>query len=136
MLPRFADLRVTQGRFFRAYGEVDSLIAKATQRGTLELLCPAWHRVLGYRPGELDGRSFSRLIAADAGGAASVIAALLEPRTREPIRFSLRCKGGGHMPFVWFRQYDAYDESLYLFGDRPPAKRAETAPLRAGAIAG
>ena len=94
------------------------LLARARFDGTLQLLTAGWERVLGYRRGELDGRTLLQLMWANRRStAAAVVTALLDTSAAHPLDVTLRCKDERNKYFRFHRRFDPHGESIFLVAD-------------------
>jgi hypothetical protein len=70
------------------------LLARASFDGTLQLLTSGWERMLGYRRGEINGRTLFQLMWCNARNAAAAVAAILDRLNGEPAALRVRCRNG------------------------------------------
>jgi len=100
------------------YDRLDLLLARVSRRGRFELLSAAWERVLGYGRAELQGLSLFMLIHLPPSCARRLVRVLLDERDACPLVFSLATKSGTRVSLQWYRRFDAYDEQVFIAGDR------------------
>jgi hypothetical protein len=95
-----------------------AMLARIPSSGVFELLDAApWARALGYTHEELGGKWLCDLMEVDGPAAHEVIAALLDESADRPIEVTLRCKGGGHKGFTFYRRFDAYAAAIFVLAD-------------------
>lgn len=104
--------------------------------GRFELLSDAWDRLLGFAPGELDGRSLYSLLPSGRAGKRA-LRRLIDLREPEPLSLELRCKDTSAIALQLYRRFDPYDGSIFVAGTSPeraltpsryPASHARTRP--------
>ena len=97
------------------YGRYAVCLACLYRDGRFELLSGAWESMLGFTPGELDGRRFASLVARGRSGRA-VLRRIVDEREPDPLHLELRCKNGASLPLAVYRRFDAYDGSVFIAG--------------------
>jgi hypothetical protein len=102
------------------YEASNVLLAKAGEHGTLQLLTSAWERVLGYRRGELDGKTLYHFMWSNARSAAAAVAAILNERDMGPIVLRLCCSNGLGKSLTLHRLYDKQERMMYIVAEEKP----------------
>ena len=119
-------LSVRPGKMCR---QSDVMLARV-RSGTFELLtAAAWAETLGYRPDELSGKSLRQLLQLEKGAAGKFVAALLDEGDIGPLEVTLRCKDERRKCFRLYRQFDPYEQAVFVVADEISEERSE--PLRA-----
>jgi PAS domain-containing protein len=93
------------------------LLATADFDGTLQLLTSGWERVLGYRRGELQGKTLARLLWSDRGATAGAVAAILDQLDTRPVDLRIRCRDGRAKCLRLNRLYDKPAHSMRIVGE-------------------
>jgi hypothetical protein len=91
------------------------LLARASFRGTLELLTAAWERALGYGHCEINGKTLGKLMR--SGRPAAVVAAILDERNEDPVNLTLRCRNGAAKRFRLHRRIDDYLRQVFIVAE-------------------
>ena len=85
--------------------------------GTLKTLNPAWEKTLGFPLASLVGRKLATL--ADDGDRALVLR-LVNPRlaagAQAPLELAFKCSDGTYRAFVWERQVNAAEQTIFISG--------------------
>jgi hypothetical protein len=106
------------------------MLARVCSSGTFELLtAPAWMDALGYLPDELNGKSLRQLLELEKGAAGKFVTALLDEEDIRPLEVTLRCKDERRKCFRLYRQFDPYEQAVFVVADELSEERSE--PLRA-----
>jgi len=106
------------------------MLARIRSSGTFELLtAAAWADALGYLPDELSGKSLRQLLQLEKGAAGKFVAALLDDEDIRPLEVTLRCKDERRKCFRLYRQFDPYEQAVFVVADEISEERSE--PLRA-----
>jgi PAS domain-containing protein len=106
------------------------MLARVRRSGTFELLTvAAWAGALGYRAGELSGKSLHQLLQLERGAASEFVAALLDEKETRPLEVKLRCKDERRKCFRLYRRFDPHEQAVFVVADEVPEERPE--PLRA-----
>lgn len=85
--------------------------------GRLELLSGPWESMLGFPPGELDGRSFYGLLGIERRSARAALRRLLDHAQPDPVALLMRGGDGRMHTLHVHRLFDEYEPSLYLACD-------------------
>ncbi|TAK81291.1 MAG: hypothetical protein EPO20_24615 [Betaproteobacteria bacterium] len=96
---------------------------RPAKRVALEL----WMNVLGYSAEELAGRCVCELIALEPDAARAAVKSLLTEGGA--LEFGLVCKDGHEMRYHWNRQFDDFTSSMFIMGERLPARSRTRAAL-------
>jgi hypothetical protein len=99
------------------------LLARATFKGTLELLTAAWGRVLGYRPEEFNGKTLCDLMGSNQSAAARAVAAILDERNLDPVNLTVHRRDGTAEGLTFHRRLDEYSREIFIVAEetRPAA---------------
>jgi hypothetical protein len=122
----FTHFKITRGKTRHGFKDLPCLLARAWADGNFELLTPAWD-MLGYSAEELAGRCVCELIALEPDAARSAVKSLLTEGGA--LEFSLVCKDGHEMRYHWNRQFDDFTSSMFIIGERLPARSRTRAAL-------
>lgn len=76
-----------------------------------------WERVLGYPREELRGKTLLQLMGCSGGGAAAVVAAILDILNPAPVDLKMRCRNGLSKSFRLHRHYDRQEHMMYVVAD-------------------
>lgn len=100
------------------------LLAKAGFDGELKLLSRGWERVLGFGPGELEGKTLLHLMWSNPRNAAAAVAAILGRMDRGAVDLRLRCRDGRGKGLKLHRRYVRSEQVIYIVGEELPADPA------------
>jgi hypothetical protein len=74
--------------------------------------------MLGFAPGELDGRSLFTLLPCGRADE-RVLRRMIDRREPDPFLLRLRCKHGGAVELLLYRRFDEYDGSIFIAASPP-----------------
>jgi PAS domain S-box-containing protein len=104
------------------------LLAKAGFDGTLQLLTPAWERVLGYGREEFKGKTLFQLMWSNQRSAAAAVAAILDELNTGPVDLRVRCRNGRGMCLTLHRLYDKDEHMIYIVAEESPGSLIDARP--------
>ena len=108
------------------------MLARVRPGGEFELLTSAaWVAALGYTPEELTGKPLRDLMQLASPVAGEVLSLLVDQAAPQPLEVKLLCKDKRLRSFRLHRQFDAYDEALFMVVEELAQETAE--PRRASA---
>jgi len=116
------DLRlVRHRRHSGGYEKTKVLLARADFDGTLQLLTSGWGAALGYPCDKCDGCTLRQLMWSSPGGAAAVVAAILDVLEMGPVDMRV-CGGDGLAKgFRLHRHYDRHERLMYIVAEETAA---------------
>ena len=114
------------------YVRANVCLARLDGSGGFRLMSAAWEKQLGYRKGELHGRSLLDLLPpGERSVGRAALQRLLSPAEADPVALELRRKDGGVLLMHCHRRFDPYDASLFVAAE-PAAVKAGPDPAPSG----
>jgi PAS domain S-box-containing protein len=94
----------------------------------LKVVNAAWEKTLGYRPDELIGRPFFKLVDdSDRVTALQLLNPRLATAGSPALELALRCKDLSYRSFLWNRRYVVAEQAVFISGrDITERKKMET----------
>lgn len=97
------------------------LLARAHFDGTLQLLTPAWEKVLGYSHHEFEGKTLCQLMGLGAMAAADLVVAILDEQSMDPVDVTVRDRAGEARYLRFHRRLDGYERTIFIVAEQDPA---------------
>ena len=116
-LAGLTDFKFMRGKRDLFWDQSPILLGIAGFDGKLNLLNPAWEKILGYTREELLHRPLCELIPQKERVAAiASVDRLLAEAGHDPVEFGLQCRDGTCRWFQWHRRFDSENQAIFIAG--------------------
>ena len=103
---------------YPAYVRADVFLARFDAGGRFRLLSVAWEALLGFRRGELHGRTLLGLLPQERRAAGeAALRCMLSPAQIDPVGLELARHDGTLLRMRCYRRFDPYDAMLFIAGE-------------------